>query len=285
MGYQWFPGHMTKAFRMMQEDIKLIDLVIEILDARIPYSSRNPDIDKLCNGKARLIILNKSDLADPDVNNQWVKYFKSKNIECILADSKKGLGLKAVKGAVLNACKDKIERDRKKGILARPLRAMVCGIPNVGKSTFINAFVKKSAAATGNKPGITKGKQWIKLDKTLELLDTPGVLWPKFENQDVGLHIAMIGSINDEIIHEDELAADIITFVAKRYPGRITERYNVAEQDDKYEILKNIGLNKKCLVKGGEVDYGKASRLIIEDFRSAKLGCISIERTEDYDGI
>ena len=178
--YQWYPGHMTKAKRMMQEDIKLIDLVIEVVDARIPLGSRNPDIDELGKNKARIILLNKSDLSDSRQNKLWMEYFKKQGIHALEINSKSGAGIKAIQGVVQEACKEKIERDRKRGILNRPVRAMVVGIPNVGKSTFINSFAGKACAKTGNKPGVTKGKQWIRFNKNVELLDTPGILWPKF---------------------------------------------------------------------------------------------------------
>ena len=278
MNYQWYPGHMTKAMRMMQEDIKLIDLVIEVCDARIPLASKNPDIDKLANGKSRLILLNKSDLADDQVNDEWVKYYKEKGFGCILVDSRKSVGFKNIKSAVLTACNAKIERDRKRGILNRPLRAMVCGIPNVGKSTFINSYAKKACTKTGDKPGVTKGKQWIRLDKTLELLDTPGVLWPKFEDEQVGLHLAMTGSINDEILQKDELAVSIIKFMKESYKGRLADRYNINEELEDFDILSDISKNRGCLIKGGEVDVIKGSKLLTDDFRSGKLGRISLER-------
>jgi ribosome biogenesis GTPase A len=277
MNYQWYPGHMTKAIRSMQEDIKLIDLVIEIVDARIPVSSRNPDIDKLAQGKGRLILLNKSDLADNKANKEWLEYYKLQNIQALLIDSRKSTGLKDIQKAVNEACSAKIEGDRKRGIKNRPLRAMVCGIPNVGKSTFINAISKKAATKTGNKPGVTKGKQWIRLNQTLELLDTPGILWPKFEDNTVGMHIAMIGSINDEILHVDELAADIIDFMKNNYGGRLAERYSVEEVSDNFAILEAIGKARGCLIKGGEIDYTKASNIVIDEFRSGKLGNITIE--------
>lgn len=206
---------MTKAKRMMQEDIKLIDLVIELVDARVPMSSRNPDIDVLGKNKSRLILLNKADLADLKANKRWAEYFTEKGFFVLEVNSKNGTGIKSVQGMVKEACKEKIERDRRRGILNRPVRAMVVGIPNVGKSTFINTFAGKACTKTGNKPGVTKGKQWIRLNKELELLDTPGILWPKFEDQTVGLRLAMIGSINDEIIQLEELALSIISFMKK----------------------------------------------------------------------
>ena len=245
--YQWYPGHMTKAKRMMQEDIKLIDLIIELVDARIPQSSRNPDIDELGKNKARIILLNKSDLADSQKNKQWMTYFNNKGLHVVEVNSKSGAGLKSIQGVVQEACKEKIERDRKRGILNRPVRGMVVGIPNVGKSTFINTFAGRACTKTGNKPGVTKGKQWIRLNKSLELLDTPGILWPKFEDQQVGLRLAMIGSINDEIIHLDELAYDLIHFLTKEYTGLLENRYQISsvEGKDDYEILKGLRIKTK----------------------------------------
>jgi len=262
----------------MKEDIKLIDLVIELIDARIPVASRNPEIDQLGQNKGRLVLLNKSDLADKKGNELWVQHFKEQGVTAVLIDSHKGIGLKEIQNAVLEACKEKIERDRKRGIINRPVRAMVVGIPNVGKSTFINAYAGKACTKTGNKPGVTKGKQWIRLNKNLELLDTPGVLWPKFEDKRVGLHLAMIGSINDEILAMDELAVEIINFLKKNYPGRITERYQVTEENDAREIMTAIAFKRGCLIKGGEADWKKASQIIVEEFRSGKNGRITIER-------
>ncbi len=275
--YQWYPGHMTKAKRMMQEDIKLIDLVIEVVDARIPLGSRNPDIDELGKNKARIILLNKSDLSDSRQNKQWMEYFKKQGIHALEINSKSGAGIKAIQGVVQEACKEKIERDRKRGIINRPVRAMVVGIPNVGKSTFINSFAGKACTKTGNKPGVTKGKQWIRLNKGLELLDTPGILWPKFEDQTVGLHLAMIGSMNDEIVHLDELAYELIKFVTKEYPGVLKARYEIDELEDAYETLKAICISRRCYLKGEELDLMKASSLLIEDFRSGRLGKITLE--------
>ena len=215
MVYQWYPGHMTKARRAMQEDIKLIDLIIELVDARCPQSSRNPDIDEMGKNKARLILLNKSDLSDPAANRAWTAYFESLGFAVLEINARSGAGMKAIQGKVQEACREKIERDRKRGILNRPVRAMVAGIPNVGKSTFINSFAGKACAKTGNKPGVTKGKQWIRLNKGLELLDTPGILWPKFEDQAVGERLALIGSMNDEILNRDG------TFPACVYRGEL----------------------------------------------------------------
>lgn len=278
--YQWYPGHMTKAKRMMQEDIKLIDLVIELVDARVPLSSRNPDIDELGKNKARIVLLNKSDLADARSNKLWMEYFAQKGMHALEINSKTGSGVKAIQGVVQEACKEKIERDRKRGIINRPVRAMVVGIPNVGKSTFINSFAGKACTKTGNKPGVTKGKQWIRLNKGLELLDTPGILWPKFEDQTVGLHLAMIGSMNDEIVHLDELAYELIKYIGTHYPGLLEKRYDIELQEDAYEVLKSISESKKCFLKGGELDVMKAASMVVDDFRSGRIGKISLETPE-----
>ena len=280
MNYQWYPGHMTKAKRMMQEDIKLIDLIIELVDARTPLSSRNPDIDELGKNKSRMILLNKSDLSDPQANKAWMEYFEKQGIQTVEVNSKSGNGLKNIQNAVAKACAAKIERDRKRGILNRPVRAMVVGIPNVGKSTFINSYAKKACTKTGNKPGVTKGKQWIKLNKTLELLDTPGILWPKFEDQSVGMKLAFIGSMNDEVLHMDELAAELIEFLLKNYPGVLKERYEIEESKDKFETLTHICISRRCFKKGEEPDIDKAAAIVMEDFRSGKLGKITLEFPE-----
>lgn len=277
MNYQWYPGHMTKAKRMMQEDIKLIDLVIELIDARIPLSSRNPDIDELGKNKARLILLNKADLASEEQNEAWMAYFSKKGYFALKVNSRNGTGIKAVNGIIQEACKDKIERDRRRGIKNRPVRAMVVGIPNVGKSTFINTFAGKACAKTGNKPGVTKGKQWIRLNKNVELLDTPGILWPKFEDQTVGMHLAMIGSIRDEILNTDELAVRLIDFLKEYYPGCLNRRYACSEEGDAVRILGEIAVSRSCRLKGNELDYTKAAALLVDDFRSGRLGKITLE--------
>lgn len=278
MNYQWYPGHMTKAKRMMQENIKLIDLVIELVDARIPLSSRNPDIDELAKNKSRIVLLNKSDLADPHFNKQWTTYFEKQGAHVLEINSKSGTGIKAINGLVQEACKEKIERDRKRGIVNRPVRAMVVGIPNVGKSTFINSFAGKACAKTGNKPGVTKGKQWIKLNKSLELLDTPGILWPKFEDQIVGMRLAFIGSINDEILIVEELAMDLIKVLSQLYPKCFEERYDILTSEDALETLTKIAENRRCYLKGEELDLKKAAGLLIDDYRSGKLGRMTVER-------
>ena len=282
MNIQWYPGHMTKAKRMMQEDIKFNDIVIELIDARIPMSSRNPDIDDLAKNKYRLILLNKSDLADERVTAKWVDFFEKQGIKVIKLDSRQRSGMKSVNNAILEVCKEKIERDRKRGIINRPVRAMIVGIPNVGKSTFINSFAGKACAKTGNKPGVTKGKQWIRLNKTVELLDTPGILWPKFDNEKIANDLAFIGSINDQILNLTELSLKFIEAVKNDYAGIFTSRYDIEETDDGVTMLGDIAIARGCLKKGGEPDYDKAAALIFDDFRSGKLGKISIEKPEDY---
>ena len=283
MQFQWYPGHMTKAKRMMQENIKLIDIVIELVDARIPFGSRNPDIDQLAQNKSRLILLNKTDLADSRKTELWEQYFKEKGFFVGKVNSQKGTGVKAVQGIVMEACKDKIERDRKRGIKNRPIRAMIAGIPNVGKSTFINSLVGKACTKTGNKPGVTKGKQWIKLNKNIELLDTPGILWPKFEDQTVGLHLALIGSIKEEILNREEMAMELIPFLVKEYPGILAGRYQVDEESNTLKILEQIAENRHCKEKGNQLDYEKAAHILLEEYRNGKLGKISLEVPVDYE--
>lgn len=277
MHFQWYPGHMTKAKRMMQENIKLIDLIIELVDARVPLSSRNPDIDELGKNKARLIILNKSDLAEERWNEAWTEYFKKKGFHVVKVNSRKGGGVKSVQSVIQEACKAKIERDRKRGILNRPVRAMVVGIPNVGKSTFINSLAGKAATKTGNKPGVTKGKQWIRLNKQVELLDTPGILWPKFEDQTVGLRLALIGSIKDEVLQTEELVAELIRFLAANYPGVLENKYTITTAPDPYVMLGRIAESRHCLVRGNELDTEKAAMLLMDDFREGKLGRLTLE--------
>ncbi len=280
MHFQWYPGHMTKAKRQMQEDIKLIDLVIELVDARIPLSSRNPDIDELGKNKARLILMNKADLASDEQTRKWSEYFRGKGFYVVKLDARSKAGMKAINDVIMEACKEKIERDRKRGIKNRPVRAMVVGIPNVGKSTFINTYAGKACAKTGNKPGVTKGKQWIRLNKNVELLDTPGILWPKFEDQTVGLRLALIGSIKDEILNIDELSLALIRIIQERYPGILSARYELEEEKEPVEILEQVARNRNCVQKGNELDYSKAASLVIDEFRSGRLGKITLEFPE-----
>ena len=240
-------------------------------------SSRNPDIDELGKNKARLIIMNKSDLSDEAKNQEWAAYFKSLGYFVVQLDARSKVGMKTVTNVVMDACKEKIERDRKRGIKNRPVRAMVVGIPNVGKSTFINSYAGKACAKTGNKPGVTKGKQWIRLNQNVELLDTPGILWPKFEDQMVGLRLALIGAIKDEILNIDELSIELIKILIQHYPGVLAERYSVDEAVEPVKILEGIAENRKCISKGNELDYSKAATLLIDEFRSGKLGKITLE--------
>lgn len=278
MHFQWYPGHMTKAKRAMQEDIKLIDVVIELVDARIPLASKNPDINSLANNKSRILLLNKSDMADSEWTNAWIRYYEKEGYLALAVNAKKKNELKQVNALIQKACKEKIERDRKRGILNRPVRAMIVGIPNVGKSTFINSFAGKACAKTGNKPGVTKGKQWIRLNKQVELLDTPGILWPKFEDQVVGQHLAFIGSIKDELIQSVDLALDLIEFLVETYPGILQKNYSLNESRESADILKQLAENRGCIQKGNEVNYEKAAFLLLDDFRNARLGRITIER-------
>lgn len=278
MHFQWYPGHMTKAKRAMQEDIKLIDVVIELVDARIPYSSKNPDIDTLAANKSRILLLNKCDMADPSTLQKWIQYYESKGYLALGITAKKKNELKQVNALIQKACQEKIERDRKRGILNRPVRAMIVGIPNVGKSTFINSFAGKACTKTGNKPGVTKGKQWIRINKQVELLDTPGILWPKFEDQTVGQHLAFIGSIKDELIQSVDLSLDLIEFLTSAYPGTLQQQYEIDETKDSADILKEVAANRGCMKKGNELDYDKAAFMILDDFRNARMGRITIEK-------
>lgn len=280
MNYQWYPGHMTKAKRMMQENIKLIDLIIEVVDARIPLSSRNPDIDELGKNKARLILLNKSDLADERENEKWAEYFRNKGYYVVKLNARSGAGIKGVLPMILESCKEKIERDRRRGIQNRPVRAMVVGIPNVGKSTFINSFAGKACAKTGNKPGVTKGKQWIRINKNVELLDTPGILWPKFEDQQVGAKLAMVGSIKDEILNLEELSLELLGYLHQYYDGILTKRYEIEESEDRVAMLEQVAQNRKCIQKGNAPDYTKAANILLEEFRNGKIGRITLEKPE-----
>ena len=291
VNFQWYPGHMTKAKRMMQEDVKLVDLIIELLDARIPLASRNPDIDELARGKSRLILLNKSDLADKRETEGWKAYFEKQGISVLTVNSLNSADMKQINSAVASACAEKIERDRKRGIKNRPVRAMVCGIPNVGKSTFINTYAKKAAAKTGNKPGVTKGKQWIRLSNTLELLDTPGILWPKFEDQSVGLKLALIGSIKDEIMNIEDLSYELIRMLDERYPDSLKGFYGLEDVDVSGYLPENtineiapelitlykIARARGCIRAGGQLDTLKAANLLLENFRNGKIGRFSLE--------
>ena len=292
MPYQWFPGHMTKSMRMMQENIKLIDLIIELSDARIPRSSRNPELKNLANGKAHALILNKADLADEAASREWSAFYESIGLPAVFVDARENKAIKALRPRLMEACREKIERNRRRGI-NRPIRAMVVGVPNVGKSTFINSFVGRATARTGNKPGVTKGKQWIRLSKDLELLDTPGVLWPRIEDDEIGENLAVTGSIRDEIMDPAELSLILIRKLIQRYPGILCDKYSrelteaagtfdgrIDETLRDHEILEHIALSRGCLKSGGEADLDKAAKLLIHDFRSGALGRLTLETPE-----
>ena len=282
MDYQWYPGHMTKARRMMQENIGLVDLVIELADARIPLSSRNPDIDSLCGNKARILLMTKADMADPVRTAKFQKYFEDKGFMVIAMDARTRKANEKIKAYVEKACAAKRERDKRRGIVGRPLRAMVVGIPNVGKSTYINSFAGKASAKTGNKPGVTRGKQWIRLNKNLELLDTPGILWPKFEDRQVGVNLALTGAIRQELLEEQELSLELLDFLQREYPALLKERYAPEGSEwefpmDSAKLLGEIALSRNLLKTGGEPDWQRASKMVLDDFRNGKTGRISLE--------
>ncbi len=280
MEFQWYPGHMAKAKKAMQEDIKLIDVIIELVDSRIPYSSKNPDIDSLANGKSRVMVMNKYDLADSSVTDEWVKYYEDKGYFVARTNSKNRTGVKAINNIIQKACHEKIERDRRRGILNRPVRALVAGIPNVGKSTFINSFTGRACTKTGNKPGVTKGKQWIRLNKNVELLDTPGILWPKFEDQDSGMRLAFIGSIKDELYNIYELSILLIKFLLEDYPGAISSCYKteIPAGSSEADVLGIIAKCRGCIKSGAEPDLDKAGKCLVDDFRAGRLGRITLEK-------
>ena len=278
MNIQWYPGHMTKAVRMMEENLKLIDLVIELKDARIPFSSTNPDIDRLAGNKMRLVILNKSDLADDSVNKEWLSYYENHGIPAVLYNSKTRDGMNSLLNKIKEVCAAKIERDRRRGIKNRSVKAIIVGIPNVGKSTFINNIAKRNAAVVGNKPGVTKGKQWIHISNELDLLDTPGILWPKFDNETIGQNIAFIGSINDDVLQTTELATILIKKLKEAAPGVLEKRYNVKEDASEHDVLTEIAVNRKCFLKQEEPDINKAANILLDEFRNGKIGKISLEK-------
>ncbi|MBQ4474476.1 MAG: ribosome biogenesis GTPase YlqF [Lachnospiraceae bacterium] len=274
---QWYPGHMTKARRMMEESVKLIDIVVELVDARIPASSKNPDIDELAKGKARLILLNKADLADAERTAAWMRYYESRGWYAAALNARQTKDVRSVAGLIQESCREITERNARRGIKNRPIRAMIVGIPNVGKSTFINSFAGRAAAKTGNTPGVTKGKQWIRLNKNVELLDTPGILWPKFEDQKVGMRLAWIGSIRDEVLDAGDLAFELIQFLKEEYPSALRERYGLEGEEAPLEMMEKIGRMRGCLKAGAQIDYDKTASVILDDFRKGALGRITAE--------
>ena len=287
----WYPGHMAKTRKEIIEDLKLIDVVIELLDSRIPISSRNPDIAEITKNKDRIIVLNKSDLSDKKENDKWVKYFKQKGLIAIECDSNSGRGINEVLRAIEKLKEKELQEFASKGRTGRKIRAMILGIPNVGKSSFINRVSKTNRLEVGNKPGVTKKKQWIRINDKIELLDTPGVLWPKFDNEKVALNLAYTGSIKDEILPQTEIAYQLLKYLLQNYKGNISERYklsmdyieeiltqNQPENFNIYEIMQEIGKKRGAIVSGGQVDDEKVSRIILDDFRSGKLSKITLEK-------
>ena len=287
----WYPGHMAKTRREIIEDLKLIDVVIELLDGRIPISSRNPDIAEITKNKDRIIVLNKSDLSDNKENEKWIKHFKENGLIAIECDSNNGRGINEVLRAIEKIKEKEMQEFALKGRTGRKIRAMILGIPNVGKSSFINRVSKTNRLEVGNKPGVTKKKQWIRLNDKIELLDTPGVLWPKFDNEKVALNLAYTGSIKDEILPQTEIAYQLLKYLLENYKGSISERYklstdyidkvlnqNQAENFNIYEIMQEIGKKRGAIVSGGQVDDEKVARIILDDFRSGKIGKITLEK-------
>lgn len=280
MNIQWFPGHMAKTRRLLSENLKLIDVVIELLDARIPKSSKNPEIDEIIKSKPRVVVLNKSDLADENISKEWNKWYNANGYTNIFIDSIKGKGINELKAKLRSLMKDKVERDKQKGRLFRPIRTMVVGIPNVGKSSFINKIAGKASAVTGDKPGVTRGKQWIRLNEEIELLDTPGILWPKFDDQEIGLNLAFTGAIKDDIMDIIEVSSNLLEILKISYPKLVAERYKLSSIEDKsgLDILKEAGKKRGCIISGGEVDLTRISAVILDEFRGGKIGHITLER-------
>lgn len=280
MNIQWFPGHMTKARRMISADVKMVDAVCEIIDARIPYSSRNPDLDELTGDKPRLVVLNRVDQADPVVTKAWAEYFKGQGKFVLETDCKSGKGTNQFVPVIKSMLKQKIEDYKAKGQAGRKLRVMVVGIPNVGKSTFINKIAGKKAAAASDRPGVTRGKQWINISAELELLDTPGVLWPKFDSQEIGENLAFTGAVKDEILDRVTLGANLLLRLRAFYPERITERYKFVPDPDcnGYDLLEELGKKRGFLISRGEIDFERAAAIVLDEFRGGKLGRVTLEK-------
>ena len=284
MELQWFPGHMAKTRRLITDSLKLVDVVIELVDARLPLSSRNPEIDRIVGHRPRVLVLNKADIADGDANQKWLNYFKNKGIETILMDSQSGKGLKNFDAAIDTVLAEKFEKERLKGMQRRTVKMMIVGIPNVGKSSFINRLSGRAATKTGDRPGVTTAKQWIKVAGKYEILDTPGILWPKFEDKEVGRRIAFTGGIKDEIMDIEELAFFLVGYLRKNYPQMLAERFKITEDTSDigdFELVGLIGKKRGCIVSGGNVDTLRASNLILDEFRAAKIGKITLELPEN----
>ncbi len=279
---QWFPGHMTKTRRQMQKDIALVDAVAEIIDARIPRSSRNPDLLEVVGNKPVVVLLNKCDMADIKVSEDWISYFKSKGIAAIAVDCKSGKGLNEFRNCVVSALSDKIEANRQKGMVGRKIRVMVAGIPNVGKSTFINRMAGRNKAVAENRPGVTKGNQWFTVDKQLEILDTPGVLWPKFANRTIGEHLAFTGAVKDKVLDTEYLAVRLLELLSATYSSMLDNRYGPLNYDgDGYSLLCQIAEKRGMMIKGGEYDTLRAADMLLQEFRNCKLGRITLERVDE----
>lgn len=279
MNIQWFPGHMNKTKRLLRENLKMVDVIVELLDARIPISSKNPEIDNIANNKPKIMVLNKSDLADKKKSNDWEQWYNSKGYTSIFINSISGTGIKQLKNKMRDVMKDKIEKDRQRGRIFRPVKAMVVGIPNVGKSSLINKIAGRGSTVTGDRPGVTRGKQWINVNNEIQLLDTPGILWPKFEDKKVGINLAITGAIKDDILDITELASALFEILSKSYPKNITKRYKLDSIEGKsgYDILMEAGKKRGCIRSGGEIDLMRISAIVLDEFRGAKIGNISLE--------
>jgi len=283
MNIQWFPGHMAKTRRILGENLKLVDVVVEVLDARIPYSSQNPEIDSIVKDKPRIVILNKCDLADDRVSNVWKQWFTNKGNNVIFVDAISGKGINEFKVTIRNMMKAKIDREKGKGRIFVPIRTMVVGVPNVGKSSFINKIAGKANAITGDRPGVTRSKQWIRINQEIELLDTPGILWPKFEDVKVGMNLAFTGAIKDEVMDTVELSIALLEKLAIDYPEKLKERFklNVIENKSGLTLLTEAGKNRGCIISGGEIDFDRIGSIVLDEFRGGKIGKISLERPDD----
>lgn len=278
MNIQWFPGHMTKTRKQITEDLKLVDVVYELVDARLPLSSRNPEIDKILNQKPRIVILNKSDLADSNASQFWLDYFKGQGIKAVLVSCPKNIGLDVLEKETKNMLSEKLEAKKARGITGGGIKVMIVGIPNVGKSTLINKLSGRASTKTGDRPGVTKSKQWISAKNGFQLLDTPGILWPKFEDESVGLKLAFSGAIKDEIMDVEELAVHLVEFLLNKYPSALTDRYGLSDFDKHpYDVLEDLGRKRGCVISGGGVDTVRAANILLDEFRASKLGNISLE--------
>ena len=283
MNIQWFPGHMNKTRRLLAENLKMVDVVIELLDARIPVSSKNPEIDNIVKNKPKIIVLNKSDLADKEISDSWKKWYNSKGYTSIFVNSINGMGIKQLKNKMRDMMKERIEKDRQRGRIFRPVKAMIVGIPNVGKSSLINKIAGRRSAVTGDKPGVTRGKQWINVNDEIQLLDTPGILWPKFEDEKVGINLAITGAIKDDILDIVGLASALFEILSESYPEHIIKRYKLETIENKsgLEILKEAGEKRGCIASGGEIDMMRISAIVLDEFRNSKIGKITLEKPEN----